>query len=258
MKKQEKQEHVINLDTFEEVSLWQMIPSGKGMGQSLLKTLVDSVHNGNAKLKSLLITGKEGLRTHASAFIRALGIDNYNQIDGSMLHPASGLVQFFNTDKYQAYMITNAEKITPVVQLPICHILTKQQFSLYNFMKEGSDVFDVPGVIVMTTTNISKVADPILDCFDHIVEIEDYTTGQLELIILQRLKYAHIEYENEYVLNNIVRYGNHNLNQSIRFMKCCIAVMQAEGRQMLTPDDVIKAARLNRLPALAVGDDIPF
>ena len=71
MKKQAKQQPVIDLDTFQEVSLFQLIPSGAGMGQAMLKVFVDSVHNGNGKLTSLLITGKEALQTHASAFLKS-------------------------------------------------------------------------------------------------------------------------------------------------------------------------------------------
>ena len=51
MKKQTKQQPAIDLDTFDDVSLFQMIPSGGGFGQSMLKVFVDSVHNGNGKLK---------------------------------------------------------------------------------------------------------------------------------------------------------------------------------------------------------------
>ena len=95
MKKQTKQQEIIDLDSFNDVSLFQMIPSGSGMGLSHLKTIVDSVHNGRAKLNSLLIIGKEGLQTHSSALIRALGISDYNQIDGSLLQLISGIHQFF-------------------------------------------------------------------------------------------------------------------------------------------------------------------
>ena len=257
MKNQQKQHHTVDLDSFEYVSLYQLIPSGTGMGQSHLKTLVDSVHNGSANIKSLLISCKEGARVHGSAFIRALGIDNYNQIDGSMLNPAAGLHQFFAVRKHEAHLITNADELSQLVQLPICNILTNQQFSLYNYLKQGPDIFAVHGLVVMTTNNIKKVPDPILSCFSHIVELEDYTPTQLELIILQRLKYAHIEHKNDCILKNIVRYGNNNLAQSIRFLRLCIAVMQADGRQVLIPTDVMKASRLNRLAALP-GDDIPF
>jgi hypothetical protein len=257
MKKQENQNQTVDLDSFEDVSIYQLIPSGTGMGQSHLKTLVDSQFNGSANLKSILIVGKEGASTHGSAFIRALGIDNYHQIDGSMLCSASGLHQFFYVSNYEAYLITSAEKLSQMVHLSVCNILRTQQFSIHNYLKECPDIFVVPGLVVMTTNNIKKIADPILSSIDHIVELEDYTPTQLELIILQRLKYAHIEHKNDCILKNIVRYGNNNLAQSIRFLRLCIAVMQADGRQVLIPNDVMKASRLNRLPSLP-GDDIPF
>jgi len=256
MKKQTKQQAVIDLDSFNDVSLFQMIPSGTGMGLSLLKTIVDSVHNGRAKLNSLLITGKEGLQTHASAFIGALGISDYNQIDASLLLSPPSLHPFFCQGSYQAFVISNCEKLVPVVQTPIYHVLTKQQFGLYNYHTGAPDIYPVSGLVLMTTRNNKKVPAPILDAVQHIVQLEDYTKEQLELIILQRLKYAHADYENEYILQDIVRYGHNNLGKCIRFLKCCISVMQSEGRQKLSVEDVIKSARLNRLNDL--GDDIPF
>ena len=258
MKKQSKQQPVIDLDTFEDVSLYQMNPSGKSMGLSLLKTLVDSVLNGNAKLSSLLIAGSAGLQTHAPAFIRALGIDNYNQIDGSLLQSPNGLHMFFCPDSNEAFIISNADKIPTIVQLHITNILTKQQFSLYNYLKEGADVFEVSGLVVMTSKSSKKVPAPILDGIQHIVEIEGYTTEQLELVILQRCKYASVEIEDQYILSDIVQYGEEDLEKSIRFLRTCITVMQAEGRQRLIPEDVIRAGRLNRLPDIDIGDDIPF
>ena len=128
--------------------------------------------------------------------------------------------------------------------------------SFYNYLKEGPDKFEVSGIVVLTSKNSKKIPAPVLDAVDHIVELEDYTTDQLELIILQRLKYAHIDYQNEYVLKNIVRHGRNDLEKCIRFMRCCVAVMQSQGRQKLMPDDVIKGARLKRLPEL--DPDIPF
>ena len=259
MKKQERQQ-TIDLDTFDDVSLWQMMPSGTGRGKSLLRVIVDSVFNGNAKLNSLLIAGKDGLQTHGSAFIRALGIENYNQIDGSLLNSSSGLVQFFCSENNEAYLVTNSEKLVPAIQRPIVSILKKQKFSLYNFLKEGADVFDVPGFVVMTSRDIEKVAEPVLERIDHIVELEDYTPQQLELIVLQRLRYAHIEMENDNILQDIVKYGRNNLKQSIRFLKTCIAVMLAGGRRELLQEDIQKVGRLvhTPIPPPPLQDEIPF
>ena len=257
MKKQQVKQPVIDLDTFQDVSLYQLIPSGQGFGQAMLKIFVDSVLNGNGKLTSLLITGKEGLATHASAFLRALGIDNYNQIDASMLYNNHDLYIFFCAQIYQGYIITNVENVMPTSQFHLCEILKKQVFSPYNYMAKEIDIHDVPGLVIMTAKDRKKVPKSVIDCIDYVVELEDYSIPeQLELIILQRLKYAHIDYEDECVLQEIVKYGRNNLNQGIQFMRYCVAVMQSEGRNKLLKEDVIRAGRLNRLPF--ADDAIPL
>ena len=135
---------------------------------------------------------------------------------------------------------------------------TADVFMQLAVMGDRLDVIEVPGFVVLTSKHQKKVPAPILDAVQHIICLEDYTPEQLELIILQRLKYANIDYENEYVLQDIVRYGKNNLRLSIRFLKCCVAVMQSEGRQKLNVEDVIKSARLNRLNDLNFEDTIPF
>ncbi len=255
MKKQQEQQPVIDLDTFEDVSLFQMIPSGRGFGQAMLKIFVDSVFNGNGKLTSILITGKEGLATHASAFLRALGIDNINQIDASMLSVPHDIYTFFCLGDYQGYIITNLENVMATSQFHLCEILKKQKFQPYNYAEKKHDFYYVPGLVVMTAKNREKVPESVLKNIDYVVELEDYSPEQLELIILQRLKYAHIDYEDEYILSDIIKYGDNDLNESIRFMRCCIAVMQSEGRNQLLKEDIIRAGRLNRLPNI---EEMPF
>ena len=136
MKKQKNKQPVIDLDTFEEVSLYQMIPSGEGFGQSMLKVFIDSVLNGNGKLNSLLITGKEGLATHASAFLRALGVENINPIDAAMIQSSHDMYIFFCTQSYQGYAITNIENISTPAQFHLCEILKKQQFCPFNYIDQ--------------------------------------------------------------------------------------------------------------------------
>lgn len=257
MKKQTKQQPVIDLDTFDDVSLFQMIPSGKGFGQSMLKVFVDSVHNGNGKLNSLLITGKEGLATHASAFHRALGTDNYNQIDASMFNAPHDIYTFFCVEDYQGFIITNVDNISTPAQYHLCQILKEQQFTPYNYSEKKHDIYDVPGLVVITSRNRENVPESVLKNIQYVAELENYSKNQLELIILQRLKYANIDYEDESILQEVVKYGNNELEQSIRFMRCCIAVMQSDyGRQTLLKEDVIKAGRLNRLPN--IDDAVPY
>jgi hypothetical protein len=254
MKKQSQQQ-IIDLDTFDDVSLFQMIPAGTGMGLASLKMIVDSIHNGNAKLSSLLLVGNAGLQTHSSAFLRALGIENYNHIYAAMFHNTHDMYVFFCTEQNDGYIINNIENAASSTQYHLCNILKKQQFSPYNYMEQKHDYYNVPGLVVMTARDLKKAPEPILDAVDHIVELENYTPENLELVILQRLKYASVEIEDEYILQEIVKYGDNDLVKSIRFMRCCIAVMQSGGRNRLQKEDVIKAGRLNRLPDI---DEIPF
>jgi hypothetical protein len=256
MKKQIKQQPTIDLDTFSDVSLFQMIPSGQGFGQAMLKIFVDSVFYGNGKLSSLLITGKEGIATHASAFLRALGLENINQIDASMLTVPHDIYTFFCLAEYQGYIITNVDNTLHSIEFYISNILKKQVFCPYNYMEKRLDAYDVPGLILTTAKDRKQISESVLKNIDYVVELEDYTPEQLELIILQRLKYANIDYEDECILQEIVKYGNNKLNQSISFMKCCIAVMQSQGRQVLLKEDVIKAGRLNRMPG--IGGAVPY
>ena len=88
MMEKTKQE-ICDLSEFDNtVSLWQLIPAGKGKALTLLRTIVDSIHNSdNPKLPSILIIGEEGKRTHASAFFRALGVKQIDEIHASLLLP---------------------------------------------------------------------------------------------------------------------------------------------------------------------------
>ena len=103
---------------------------------------------------------------------------------------------------------------------------------------------DYKGWPVLTEKDINKVADPIVDAVDYIIEIEPYTQ-QLELIVLQRLKYCGVEYEKEEVLSQIVRGGDGQLKNIIKFLKLCITVMKSDGRDdRLMLKDVEKAGRI--------------
>lgn len=245
MKNTQKQE-IFELSTFDNsISLWQMIPSGRGKGLALLKAIVDSIlNNNNSRIPSIIITGEEGKRTHSRAFIRALGIDNIAEIDASLLQPSSDLAQFFNSDKNTAHLIINAENLWAAVQSVVIQICKKNKFQHYNYQKSQIDVFEVPGPMILTAEDIDKVPAPISDAVDFVIEIEKYTPEQLELVVLQRLKYAHIDYECETVLGEIVEQGNGVLRDVIKFLKICIVVMRSDERDLLKLEDIDKAGRI--------------
>ncbi|MHC4691932.1 MAG: hypothetical protein ACYS67_04250 [Planctomycetota bacterium] len=111
---------ICDLSEFDEtVSLWQLIPSGKGKALTLLRTIVDSIHNSdNPKLPSILIVGDEAKRTHANGFFRALGVKQINEIHASLLLPGSGLIQFFSSEYNVAHLIAYVELLLPTPNLP--------------------------------------------------------------------------------------------------------------------------------------------
>ena len=212
MKNIQKQ-NITELSEF-NVSLWQMIPSGKGKGIALLRKIVDSILNNNnkSKIPSILITGKEGKRTHSRAFIRALGIENIDETHASLLQPGSDVVQFFGSQN-TAHIITGAECLWVATQSVIIQICKNNRFHLYNYMKQKLDTFEVPGPLLLTAEDADKVPIPILDAVDFVIEIEKYTREQLELVVLQRLRYCVIDYECEAVLNGIAEYGRGSLRE---------------------------------------------
>lgn len=246
MKNIQKQ-NITELSEFNSsISLWQMIPSGTGKGIALLKAIVDSILNNNkSKIPSILITGREGKRTHARAFIRALGIDNIAEIDASLLQPGGDITQFFQAGQNSAHIITGAESLWVAVQSVIIEILRNGKFQLYNYMSQKQDTFEVPGPLLLTAGDADKVPRAITDAVDFVIEIEKYSPEQLELVVLQRLKYCGLEFECEQVLTDIVSGGNGSLGDVIEFLKICIVVMKADyGREMLMLSDVDKAGKI--------------
>lgn len=257
--KDKKTNQILDLqDAFDDVSLYQLIPSGTGMSLSHLKTIVDAVHNGGATLNSVLLTGKEGLNTHASALLRALAVDNVNEIDASFLRDPTSIHQFFCINEFDGFLISNCEHLCDDVKPKLHQILKEKFFTLYNYVRRKHDVFWVPDIIVLTGKSLAQIAQPIKETVQHMIQLEDYTEQQLILIVLQRLKYSNIDYENETVLQGVVKCGNNNLKLCIQFLKCCVAVMQAEGRQIMTLKDIARAAHLMKLKELEFEKTIPF
>ncbi len=123
-------------------------------------------------------------------------------------------------------------------------MLRRLQYSQYNYVSDDVDVYDVAGMIVITANDIDKVPKAIVDEVDYIVELEPYSQQQLELIVMQRLKYANIEIESDQILKSIVQFGNGEIKQIIRFLLDCYVAMRSEGRTKLLMSDVRTAVRM--------------
>ena len=248
MKKQ-KQKQLVNIDEFDStVSLWQLLPSGAGRGLSHLKLIVDSVLNNKAdkatKPFSLLVTGKQGTRTHARGFIRALGLEYINEMPAHLLQaPTDAIYDFFKPELFgDSYLISNIDTLYPAVLKTPYQIISKGKYIVIDYSRNIKEIYAVYRPLVMTTHNINKLPKYFLEKIDHIVKLEDYTDQQLELAVLQRLKYANIDYQEEKVLSLLVAYGHSKLYNIIRLLKSSITVMLSgsDSRKTLTVDDIKK------------------
>ena len=268
MKKQ-KQEQVISINEFDETaSLHQLIPSGAGHGLKHIKLIVDSILNNpkeeSSKPLSLLITGKQGVRTHAFCFIRALGLEHINELPAPLIQSTySSISDFFNPLlTCDSYIISSVEILHSSILTILYQIMTKGKYSLNNHYSKTQEITAIYHPLIMTAQSKTKMPNYFTEKIDHIVELDDYTDQQLELVVLQRLIYCKIDYDDEKILKIIVKYGCSNLNQIIRLLKCSITVMLADSRRVLTVDDVKKAKRMSWediLPPPLINDDgIPF
>jgi len=102
----------------------------------------------------------------------------------------------------------------------------------------------VMGSIIGTVKKLNLLPDIILNSFEHVVELCEYMPQQKELIVLQRLKYANIEIENEEVLKTLMLYSPSDLEDLIKLLNLSIMVMMADGRNVLTSNDVRKGKEL--------------
>ena len=240
-----KQEQIINIDEFDEtISLFQLIPSGTGRGISHLKRIVDSILNNPKeeplKPLTLLITGKQGKRTHARSFIRALGLEFINESPAHLLQAQpTSISEFFDPLLLcDSYIISDVNLLSSSLLKILHQIMTIGKFSYNNYYNRTKEITAVFHPLIMTAQSKAKIPNYLIEKIDNIVGLEDYTDQQFELVVLQRLKYANIDYEEEKVLMLLVEYGNKYLHQIIRLLKSAITVMLADSRKVLTVDDV--------------------
>ena len=121
MEKQ-KQKQIVDLDEFDRtVSLYQLLPSGAGRASKELKTIIDSIHNGqvqpSTKPFSLLIAGSQGTRTHARSFLRALGLDYPLELPANLVQASIYEVfNFFSSTRLcDSYIISSFSLLYPSV-----------------------------------------------------------------------------------------------------------------------------------------------
>ena len=217
----------------------------------LWKIIIDSIQNGKVeqliKPLSLLIVGKQGLRTHARAFLRALGLGYPCETPAHLLQSTqTEIYNYFNPTRLcDSYIISSVSLLYTPTLKTLYEIISDGRFSIFSNIRKATELIPVHNPIIMTTKNIKKIPEYFLEKIDHVVEIGDYTDQQLELVVLQRLKYSQVDYAEEKVLWLVKEYGSKNLHEIIRLLKDAITIMLSEDRTVLTVEDVKKVMSLS-------------
>lgn len=250
MNEKQKKYKEIRLDKYDNLlSLWQTIPANNGRGLKKLKEIVNSILNGQAlkegnKPLSLLLYGPSGKRTHAYAFLRALGTEFIQHSHATMLSAPIDFIEFFyGSMPGTGYVISDLNLLPSGNGKKLYQILNEGHFSYMGSVgrKESTPFMSS---MVCTVSKLNLLTDTIVNSFEHVVELGEYTDQQKELIALQRLKYAGIEIENEEVLMKLMVLSPSDLSDLIKLLNLSIMVMMADGRNILTSEDVRKGKEL--------------
>jgi hypothetical protein len=240
----------VKLDEYDNISLWQLLPSGNGKGLKKLKEIVNSELNSHPqrsmdKPLSVLISGQSGKRTHAFSTLKALGYEYIKHSPAALLANMNDLVEFFQGSTPEtAYVISDLHSINTGVLKKFYQILNEGNLIAHNHITHQKTLFPVLGPVAMTIRDQNKIPIYLKESFTYSVSLGEYTAQQKELITLQRLKYAGIEIQDEQVLKTLLLHCHSELNGLIQLLDLSITVMLGDGRDVLTSGDVRKGKEL--------------
>jgi hypothetical protein len=242
----QKNEQIIKtIDDFEiDATLWNIFTGGSGKALILLKKIVDSVQWQKVdKMPSILLYGDEGKQLLVQAFCNSLAIDDITEFEAKYFDVNS--IEFLFETKPHNLLIKNIESLSPYNEPYIWQCLKNSHFQKYDHSTRGIS-YIYCNLIILTASNIDSVPSQLLNLVDYKIKVERFTAEQLELLILQRLKYLNIstsDSETNKILKQIVEIGM-DLKNTIGLLKRCITVMHSEGRDNLTLKDVELAIKL--------------
>jgi len=175
-----------------------------------------------------------------------MGLDHTLELPALLIQAsATEVFNFFSPARLcDSYVISSLSLLYPSVLKTPYEIVTTGTFSVYSNVTKTTDVVPVVRPLIMTTHAKDKIPSYFMEKIDHVVELGEYTEQQLELIVLQRLRYCNVDcaQEEEKVLQLIVEYGSKDLPRIISLLKNSFTIMLADGRTILAMDDVEKAA----------------
>ena len=269
-KQEEKQKEIYEINDFiKYCHLWNIFSGGSGKGVVLLRKIIDSIQNDNyknpyKKLPSFLIVGEQGTgkKLVARAIANSLICDDVRECPGQYFGDSIPTYQFFlDSFPNTVHIITNIEKLNKAGESAIWKYLKQGICKYYNYAKKNYDIMlKCNGMIILTATS-NKNKKAIVDAVDYIIELEPYTSEQLELVVHQILKVlCKIEYDGELVLQEIVEQGGGEISMVLDFLKICLMLLKAELKDCMDMEIVEKAKRIScsPVPPDHVEEDIPF
>ncbi len=241
-----------SLSEFEDdVNLYRLIPGGTGKALVLLRKIADKIHQDNyespgTKLPSILLCGKEGTRLHARALINSLCLEDIRECDSRFFDNGMNSKELFEASDFNSvHIITNVEQLRPSQEAVIWQFLRMGWCSYHNFARQARELVHCNGMIILTTSDFSKVPKSITSAIDYKIGIEPYNQSQQELIVHQQLKFCGIDYlDDEEILKKIVDFGCNQLELIFDLLKVCILLAQTDNQNILTMSLVKKASKL--------------
>jgi len=236
MKQQEEEKYVNLIYNFEDyVGLYNLII--KDLCLIKLQMIVDSIHNTRFHSKNskeiryptVLLHGKESLKTTAIALLRSVGMETIKVVQAGLYGGASSSIIHFQ-DCNEGIVLCNIEELQADKQTQniILNIIKTGKFSLYNYFEKKEETHDYNGMLVLTCHDLSKVHEQIYKSVSHVVQLIPLHSTELELIVRQRLVFSGIEVEDDDVVKRIVKEGR-DMRGVIRFLQECVMMMKANG-----------------------------
>lgn len=244
MKKTQQQQYTF--DEFDQhISLWNIIPAGKGNSLVLLRKIVDGIQNGFSDKNPTLVIAGEGARTLGIAMANSICSEDIREISAKYLMGTKDQMEFYRESLFGTVHIISNPGQLGMNESVLWHFLRNRVYKFTSFDRKNFEYIHAHGIFILIAKDIKLIPPSLISAVDFKVIIEPYTQQELELIVHQRLKFCGIFYgDEEMVLKTIIEYGNGQLNHIIDFLKICILMVRAESREELTMKIVERASKL--------------
>jgi Holliday junction resolvasome RuvABC ATP-dependent DNA helicase subunit len=252
-----KTSEIINTDVHGEflndINLWKII--GNKTTVNKLQVLVNEYQNNASegrrqKIKNVILHGKTGIgkTVIAHAYSNSLCCSQMYEADGTTLSMGGECIyrflQYGNDNS--SYLIHNAEKLTHY-SIHILNTVLKTNVLVYHDFAENQDnEFDFNKLLILSTTDISRVNSEIVKDIDVICSLnEKYADAEIFNIILQRISYLSWGVKDkEKIVESIVRVVNGDVYMAIKVLGWSHSCARSVGADIITLQHLNKSLHL--------------